>query len=98
MCTYGIGGSFRQDLRPDDGPLKQASRADFLDWLDAPKGFNWVEVGCGNGAFTEQLIARNAPVVSAIEFVRRPAEVRVHARGGEARAIPPRRRPGPTLP
>jgi ubiquinone/menaquinone biosynthesis C-methylase UbiE len=40
----------------------------FLDWLDPPKNLNWVEVGCGNGAFTEELIARCAPAaVSAID-------------------------------
>ena len=33
----------------------------FLDWLAAPKGLHWVEVGCGNGAFTEELIAHCAP-------------------------------------
>jgi ubiquinone/menaquinone biosynthesis C-methylase UbiE len=40
----------------------------FLDWLAAPKGLHWVEVGCGNGAFTEELIAHTAPAaVSAID-------------------------------
>ena len=33
----------------------------FLDWLAAPKGLHWIEVGCGNGAFTEKLIAHCAP-------------------------------------
>jgi SAM-dependent methyltransferase len=33
----------------------------FLDWLDAPPGLRWLDVGCGNGAFTEVLIARCAP-------------------------------------
>ena len=33
----------------------------FLDWLDAPAGLRWIDVGCGNGAFTEVLIARCAP-------------------------------------
>jgi ubiquinone/menaquinone biosynthesis C-methylase UbiE len=33
----------------------------FLDWLDAPKNLKWLDVGCGNGAFTEVLIARCAP-------------------------------------
>ena len=33
----------------------------FLDWLDAPAGLRWLDVGCGNGAFTEVLIGRCAP-------------------------------------
>ncbi len=33
----------------------------FLDWLDLPKGLRWLDVGCGNGAFTEALIARGGP-------------------------------------
>jgi trans-aconitate methyltransferase len=30
----------------------------FLDWVDAPKHLRWLDAGCGNGAFTEELIAR----------------------------------------
>jgi ubiquinone/menaquinone biosynthesis C-methylase UbiE len=33
----------------------------FLDWLKLPKGLRWLDVGCGNGAFTEEIIARCAP-------------------------------------
>ena len=33
----------------------------FLDWLALPKRLTWLDVGCGNGAFTETLIAKNAP-------------------------------------
>jgi len=33
----------------------------FLDWLDVPANLRWLDVGCGNGAFTEVLIARCAP-------------------------------------
>jgi ubiquinone/menaquinone biosynthesis C-methylase UbiE len=40
----------------------------FLDWLDVPKHLRWLDAGCGNGAFTEELIARCAPaMVTAID-------------------------------
>lgn len=40
----------------------------FLDWLNPPKNLRWLDVGCGNGAFTEELIARCAPAaVTAID-------------------------------
>jgi ubiquinone/menaquinone biosynthesis C-methylase UbiE len=40
----------------------------FLDWIDPPKNLRWIDVGCGNGAFTEVLIARAAPLaVTAID-------------------------------
>lgn len=32
----------------------------FLDWLDIPKDLRWLDVGCGNGAFTEEVFARCA--------------------------------------
>jgi SAM-dependent methyltransferase len=34
----------------------------FLDWLAPPRHLRWVDVGCGNGAFTELLVDRCAPV------------------------------------
>jgi ubiquinone/menaquinone biosynthesis C-methylase UbiE len=43
------------------GRWSQLAGAEFLDWLDPPAGLNWVDVGCGNGAFTEVLIAKTAP-------------------------------------
>lgn len=33
----------------------------FIDWLGLPKGLRWLDVGCGNGAFTEVLVERTAP-------------------------------------
>lgn len=69
----------------------------FLDWLEAPNGLRWVEVGCGNGAFTEELIARTAPrAVDSIDpsegqlaFARtRPAAKLAQFRLGDAQALP----------
>lgn len=33
----------------------------FIKWVDAPKGKSWLDVGCGNGAFTEEIYAHAAP-------------------------------------
>ncbi len=33
----------------------------FLDWLAPETGLRWLDVGCGNGAFTELLVSRCAP-------------------------------------
>src|SRR3984885_9183253 len=43
------------------GRWSQLAGAKFLDWLDPPKNLRWIDVGCGNGAFTEVLIARCSP-------------------------------------
>jgi ubiquinone/menaquinone biosynthesis C-methylase UbiE len=40
----------------------------FLDWLDPPPGRRWLDVGCGNGAFTELLVQRrNAAEIVGID-------------------------------
>jgi ubiquinone/menaquinone biosynthesis C-methylase UbiE len=33
----------------------------FLDWLNPPGNLDWIDVGCGNGAFTELLTERVSP-------------------------------------
>jgi SAM-dependent methyltransferase len=33
----------------------------FLDWIEARKGLRWLDVGCGTGVFTEQVIQGCAP-------------------------------------
>jgi SAM-dependent methyltransferase len=69
----------------------------FLDWLAPQTGLRWLDVGCGNGAFTEMLVERCAPVsVEGIDpsekqlaFARtRPAARVAQFRTGDAMALP----------
>jgi SAM-dependent methyltransferase len=56
-------------IRFDDGSAYQrymgvwSQRAGdgFLGWLAPERGLRWLDVGCGNGAFTETLVERCAP-------------------------------------
>jgi ubiquinone/menaquinone biosynthesis C-methylase UbiE len=50
------------------GRWSRAVGEQFLGWLNVTKGQRWLDVGCGNGAFTELLIARMSPTeVMAID-------------------------------
>jgi SAM-dependent methyltransferase len=33
----------------------------FLDWIGVPNGLRWLDIGCGNGAFTQLLVERCRP-------------------------------------
>src|SRR5262245_338551 len=43
------------------GRWSQIAGRAFLEWLALPKGLRCLDVGCGNGAFTEVLVAHAAP-------------------------------------
>lgn len=43
------------------GKWSQIAGEAFLDWLRPQPGLRWLDVGCGNGAFTEMLVERCAP-------------------------------------
>ena len=69
----------------------------FLDWLAPPQNLKWLDVGCGNGAFTELIVERCAPAeVQGIDpsegqlaFARtRPAARKAEFRLGDAMALP----------
>jgi ubiquinone/menaquinone biosynthesis C-methylase UbiE len=69
----------------------------FLDWLAPPQGMRWIDVGCGNGAFTELLVERCAPAeVQGVDpsegqlaYARtRPGVRQAEFRLGDAMALP----------
>ncbi len=69
----------------------------FVDWIDAPKGLQWIDVGCGNGAFTEVLISRCAPAAMTgvdpsdgqLAYARtRPGTKMAQFRIADAQALP----------
>src|ERR1700712_749985 len=43
------------------GTWSQLAGENFLDWLAPKSGLRWLDVGCGNGAFTEMVVERCAP-------------------------------------
>ncbi|WP_303749741.1 class I SAM-dependent methyltransferase [Stenotrophomonas pigmentata] len=43
------------------GVWSQLAGEVFLDWLDPAPAQQWLDVGCGNGAFTTMIIERGAP-------------------------------------
>jgi ubiquinone/menaquinone biosynthesis C-methylase UbiE len=70
---------------------------DFLDWLNLPTGLKCVDVGCGNGAFTELLVERCRPAEvqgidpspQQIEFARKRHAAKIaEFRQGDAMALP----------
>ena len=79
------------------GKWSQLAGETFLDWLAPKSGLRWLDVGCGNGAFTEMLVERCAPVsVQGIDpseaqlaYARaRPASRVAQFRQGDAMAQP----------
>lgn len=79
------------------GKWSQLAGAVFLDWLAPRAGLSWVDIGCGNGAFTEMIAERCAP--SAIEGIdpsdaqiayarSRPSLAKAGLQKGNAMALP----------
>ena len=69
----------------------------FLDWLAPRPGLQWIDVGCGSGAFSELVVARCKPVEvqgvdpseAQLAFARtRPGARMAEFRQGDAMALP----------
>jgi ubiquinone/menaquinone biosynthesis C-methylase UbiE len=69
----------------------------FLDWLKQPGNLRWLDVGCGNGAFTEEIVTRCRPAAvegidpsaEQINFAReRPATRMAHFQQADAQVLP----------
>ena len=57
QITFTDGANYEQTI----GKWSRPAGDMFLRWLAPPPNWNWLDVGCGNGAFTELLIERCAP-------------------------------------
>jgi ubiquinone/menaquinone biosynthesis C-methylase UbiE len=43
------------------GPWSRSAGEIFLDWIGPASGLDWIDVGCGSGAFTQLVVERCAP-------------------------------------
>lgn len=94
-----------QPIRFDDGAAyergmgvwSQLAGEIFLDWLARDTGLRWIDVGCGNGAFTELVMRRCAPAEAQaldpsdaqLAFARsRPGARGATFQSGDAMALP----------
>jgi SAM-dependent methyltransferase len=79
------------------GKWSQLAGSSFLEWLTPAQGLRWLDVGCGNGAFTETIVQCCAPVAvtgvdpsaAQLAFARaRPALRNAELLQGDAMALP----------
>jgi ubiquinone/menaquinone biosynthesis C-methylase UbiE len=93
QIRYDDGAAYERMM----GTWSRAASETFLDWLAPKPGLRWLDIGCGNGAFTELLIERCAPLeVAGVDpseaqllFARgRPAGQFASFHHGDALALP----------
>ncbi len=79
------------------GRWSRAAGSVFLDWLAAPSGARWLEIGCGTGVFTELIVNTCSPsAVFAVDpakaqidrACRQSAAARANFQVADAQALP----------
>ena len=93
QIRFNDGAGYEQYM----GKWSQLVGKTFLDWLAPAPGLRWLDVGCGNGAFTELLVERCLPATvqgidpsaEQIGFARtRPVSRVAQFRQGNAMELP----------
>ena len=93
QIRFDDGAAYEQYM----GKWSQLAGESFLDWLAPKAGLRWLDVGCGNGAFTEMLVGRCAPASvhgidpseAQLAFARARATSHIaQFRQGDAMALP----------
>src|SRR4051794_38886935 len=57
MDVWSSGDSYEAYM----GRWSRAAAGPFLSWLDLPAGARWLDVGCGTGALTGEILGGAAP-------------------------------------
>ncbi len=83
QIRFDDGGAYERYM----GKWSQLVGDGFIDWLAPASNLRWLDVGCGNGAFTESLMQRCAPRlvhgVDPSEGQLNYARTRLSARGAQ---------------
>lgn len=76
MAELKLSGAYTDGVAYENfmGRWSRASGRDLVRWLDLPEDLQWLDVGCGTGAFTEVVLDECAPkAVTAID----PSEAQI---------------------
>jgi SAM-dependent methyltransferase len=73
MDRWAGGGDYESYV----GRWSRVVAEEFIDWLAAPEGAAWLDVGCGTGALTATILARAAP--ASVVAIDRSADFVAHA-------------------
>ena len=57
QISYTDGAAYERTV----GKWSRLAGERFIEWLAPSPNLNWIDVGCGNGAFTELVVQRCAP-------------------------------------